>query len=300
MFKQILNYAKHPSDLLKDLDNHHIIKINDKTYLKIRYKRRTGKKLNLRHPKTFNEKLQWLKLYDHNQKYTKMADKYEAKKYVQKIIGKKYIIPTIGIYDDFDEINFNKLPKKFVIKCTHDSGGLIICKDKKTLNISQARKKINKSLRKNYYYSGREWPYKNIKPRIIVEKFIEDDTIDDLRDYKFMCFNGEPQYVYITVKNDNIFEDYYDMDFKPVNIKHGFPRSNINFQKPALFEKMKDIARRLSKDIPFLRVDLHYVNGEILFGEMTFYDWAGFMPFETDEQDKKFGSLIKLPKRRRK
>jgi hypothetical protein len=224
-----------------------------------------------------------------------MVDKYEVKKYVADKVGKEYIIPTIGVYDNFDEIDFDKLPRQFVIKCTHNSGGMVICKDKAKLDKKAAKKKIEKAMQRNYYYSCREWPYKNVKPRIIVEEFIKDDMTDDLRDYKFMCFNGKPKYVYITVKNDDIFENYYDMSFKPIDIDHGFRRSEIDFKKPKLFDDMVKIAKKLSKDIPFLRVDLHYVNGKILFGEMTFYDWGGFRPFSGDGKwDNKLGDLINL------
>lgn len=268
--------------------------MDDKKYLEKRFELLIGEKLDLENPKTFNEKMQWLKLYDRKKVYSKMADKYEAKRIVEKKVGAKYVIPTIGVYNKFDEIDFNKLPKRFVIKCTHDSGGVVICLDKNSFDVVAAKKKLEKKMQKNYFYDKREWPYKDIRPRILVEEYVKDDLIEDLRDYKFMCFNGEPKYVYITVKNDNIFENYYDMDFKVVDINHGFPRSRVEFKKPKLFNEMKDIARRLSRDTPFLRVDLHYVNGKILFGEMTFYDWAGFRPFVSEDIDKKLGDFIDL------
>lgn len=268
--------------------------MGDKKYLEKRFKLLIGEKLDLEDPKTFNEKMQWLKLYDRKKIYSKMADKYEAKRIVEKEVGAKYVIPTIGVYNKFDEINFNKLPKRFVIKCTHDSGGVVICLDKNSFDVAAAKKKLEKKMKKNYFYDKREWPYKNVRPRILVEEYVKDDLTEDLRDYKFMCFNGEPKYVYITVKNDNIFENYYDMDFKVVGINHGFPRSCVEFKKPKLFNEMKDVARRLSRDTPFLRVDLHYVNDKILFGEMTFYDWAGFRPFVSENIDRELGDCIDL------
>ena len=269
--------------------------LSDERFLGRKYFLNFGKRINLDYPKTFNEKLNWLKLHDRKDIYTRMVDKAEAKKYVSGIIGEEYIIPTIGVYEKFDDIGFDKLPDSFVIKCTHNSGGIVVCKDKTVFNQRAARKTINRAMKRNYYYGAREWPYKNIKPRIIVEQFVKDDIVDDLRDYKFMCFNGNPKYVYITVKNDNIFENYYDMNFKPVGIDHGFPRSSMKFKKPELFSEMKDIAKKLSKDIPFLRVDLHYVNGKILFGEMTFYDWAGLRPFPDEGKwDEKLGNLLVL------
>lgn len=280
--------------IILKLDNFRIIRIKDSVYIKILYKYRMGKKINLNNPKTFNEKINWLKLCDRKDIYTKMADKYEVKQFISETIGDEYVIPLIGIYDSFDDIDFDKLPNRFVIKCTHDSGGLVICKNKKELNIDDARSKIQKSLKRNYYLKGREWPYKNIKPRILIEKFIEDDMIDDLRDYKFMCFNGRVKYVYVTVKNDNIWENYYDANFKPVDVNHGFPRYNEEFAKPKNFHKMVRIAERLAKNTPFLRVDLHNIKGEILFGEMTFYDWGGLRAFADEKFDVRLGNLIDI------
>ena len=177
-------------NIIRFLSNKNSINwIPDSIVLKCIYRSELNKKLNLNNPKTFNEKLQWLKLYDRKDIYTTMVDKYEAKKYVAGIIGEEYIIPTIGIYNSFDEIDFDKLPKRFVMKCTHDSGGIIICKDKSNFNKVLAKKKIEKSLKKNYYYGGREWPYKNVKPRIIIEEYMEDKKHHELRDYKIFCFN---------------------------------------------------------------------------------------------------------------
>lgn len=188
-------------------------KMKDENYLKLIYKAIMGKKLNLDNPKTFNEKLNWLKLYDRNPIYTKMVDKYEAKKYAANVIGEKYIIPTLGIYDGFDDIDFNKLPNQFVMKCTHDSGGLIICKDKSRLDIKISKKKINKFLKRKYFYLWREWPYKNVKPRIIIEDFMIDNKTNELRDYKFFCFNGKVKFFKIDFNRDtNHQANYYDRD----------------------------------------------------------------------------------------
>ena len=272
--------------------------IPDKLYLQILFYNSLGYRLNLKNPKTFNEKLNWLKLYNRDDSYTNLVDKNAVKKYVSDAIWKEYVIPTLWVYSDFDEIDFNKLPNQFVIKCTHDSGWVIVVKDKNELDIDSAKEKINKLLKVNFFYQAREWPYKNVKPKIIIEKYVEDDIIDDLRDYKFMCFNWIPKYVYITVKNDNIFENWYDMDFNKVDIFHWYPQSELDFQKPKAFEEMKNIARRLSQGIPFVRVDLHYVKGQILFWEMTFYDWAWLWKFGTIEQDNMLWDLIKLPKKK--
>lgn len=266
----------------------------DKQFLKMKYWIKIGKILNLSEPNSFNEKMQWLKLNDRKEEYSLMADKVEAKKYVSNVVGKKYIIPTLGVYNVFDEINFDELPEQFVIKTTHDSSGSTVCLDKEYLDMDALRNKINASLKTNYYYHSREWPYKNIRPRIIIEKYVKDDVADDLRDYKFMCFNGIPKYVYVTVKNNNIFENYYDMDFRPVGINHGFPRIEPEFKKPSRFNEMKNVAKKLSRGIPFLRVDLHFAGGKVLFGEMTFYDWGGFRPFADEKWDYFLGDMIKL------
>ena len=189
--------------------------LNDKSYLKIIYWAKTGNKIDFCNPKNFNEKIQWLKLYDRNDNYTVMVDKYEAKKYVSNIIGKEYIIPTIGIYNKFDEINFDELPNQFVIKCTHDSGGIVVVNDKSRLNILETKNKINRCLKKNYYYSGREWPYKNVKPRIIIEKNMSTKNENYIRDYKFMCFNGEPKILYVSDGSHTIDQQiaFFDMNY---------------------------------------------------------------------------------------
>ena len=193
--QKIIKLLRKPSIVLLKLDHINLIKLSDKKYIELRYFSLFLKELNLDNPKSFNEKLQWLKLYDRNSEYTKMVDKYEVKKYVSNIIGEEYIIPTIGIYNSFDEIDFKKLPNKFVIKCTHDSGGLVVCKDKNKLDKNNAKKKIEKSLKTNYYYCGREWPYKNVKPRIIIEKYMCTKEQKELIDYKFFCFNGNPKII---------------------------------------------------------------------------------------------------------
>ena len=189
----LIKLIKEPQKIILFMMDRDLLRfLPDKTFIKAKYKLVTGNKLNIDNPHTYNEKLQWLKLYDRNIKYSVMVDKYEVKKYVGNIIGQNHIIPTIGIYDRFDDIDFNKLPKQFVIKCTHDSGGLVICKDKNSLNYNEIRKKFNKLLKRNYYSTHREWPYKNVKPRIIIEKYMEDEKNKSIRDYKFFCFHGKP------------------------------------------------------------------------------------------------------------
>lgn len=272
--------------------------IPDESYLKLLYFIRMKKILNLKNPKTFNEKLQWLKLNDRKSQYSLMVDKYEAKKYVQSLIGEQYIIPTYGVWNSFNEIDFNSLPNKFVLKCTHDSGGVVICQDKKLLNIELAKQKINKSLKCNFYYVGREWPYKNVKPRIIAEKYLEDKSTSDLKDYKFYCFNGEPLFLYLSQGMNNHQTariSYVNLDWTLAKYKRSDYLSFTELpQKPKNLNKMIELSRSLAKDIKFLRVDFYEVNGQIYFGELTFYPGSGFTPFASYQDDLDIGNYLKL------
>lgn len=264
------------------------IYVPDKLYLKIKYRREFKKKLDLKNPQTFNEKLQWLKLYNRNPEYTKMVDKYEVREYIKEKIGGEYLIPLLGVYDNFDDIDFSKLPNQFVIKCNHDSGGLVICKDKSKLNIDETRKKINRSLKTNYYYAGREWPYKNVKPRIIIEEYMEDKIDKELIDYKLYAFNGKVDYVMTCFDRFNGGPKfiYFDQNW---NIKKSFSNDgmkygdNINLRKPNNLDKMFEFASLLSKNIPFVRVDFYEVNGKLYFGELTFFPSSGFDNTRTDD-----------------
>lgn len=278
--------------------------VPDKIYIKLIYRARMGRKLHLREPETFNEKIQWLKLYDRNPLYTTMVDKFEVKKYVADRIGEEYIIPTLGIWERFEDINFERLPEQFVLKCTHDSGGLVICTDKNKFDQKKSKEKIEKSLKCNYYWSGREWPYKNVKPRIIAEKYMLDMKSGELPDYKWFCFNGKPRIMFITTKrNDESVEtkcDFFDMDFKHLDITNGRPSGGENIEKPATFEKMKMLAEKLSKGIPQVRIDFYEVNGNVYFGEITFAHWSGLEPFTPEKWDKVLGEMIELPNKYKK
>lgn len=253
--------------------------LSDKAYLKLKFKASLGKKLNLKNPQTFNEKLQWLKLNDRKPEYTTMVDKYEGKKYVADIIGEEHIIPTLGVWDKFDDIDFDSLPNEFVLKCTHDSGGLVIVKDKASFDKEAARKKINKCLKRNYYWHGREGPYKNVKPKIIAEEYMVDESGYELKDYKIFCFSGEPKVMFIATDRSNPNEetkfDFFDMDFKHLPFTNGHPNSNRPIQCPKSFEQMKELASKLSKGIPQVRVDFYDINGKIYFGELTLFHWGG-------------------------
>lgn len=268
----------------------------DKVYIQLYYFAQFNHFCNLKNPKTYNEKLNWLKLNDRNPEYTKMVDKYEVKKYVSNIIGEEYVIPTLGIWDKFDDIDFDELPEQFVLKCTHDSEGVVIVKDKSRFDVNEARKKINDALKCNFYYIGREWPYKNIKPRIIAEKYMKDEECGELRDYKFFCFNGEPKAMFIASDRE-IGEtkfDFYDLNFNHLNIIQHYPNSKLKIEKPRNFDKMIELAKILSKNLIHVRVDFYEVNGKVYFGELTFYHFSGFQPFIPEEWDYKFGELINL------
>ena len=303
--KKIIEYVKHPSYILLGLDRMKLIKLNDVFYLKIIYYQTFNKKLDLSNPKTFNEKLQWLKLYDRNPEYTKMVDKYEVKKYVAEKIGEEYIIPTIGIYDSFEEINFKELPDQFVIKCTHDSGGIVICKDKSNFNIEETRKKINKCMKNNYYRNWREWPYKNVKPRIIIESFMDDGVNSQLVDYKLQCFWGKVDNILVCVDRDKetgVKYHYFDTNWKYLKYcpYPGINEKNINISKPKQLDKMIKIAERLSAGIPEVRIDLYIIHGKIYFGEYTFFTNGGFDTTITSDADIILGEKLKLPIKREK
>lgn len=295
---KIINYFKNPKQIILVLMNKNMLFfLPDKSYLKIKYYLELGKKLNLENPHTFNEKLQWLKLYDRKSEYTQMVDKVEAKKHAEKIIGKKYIVPTIGVYEKFDDINFDELPNQFVMKCSHDSGGLVICKDKKSLNVRRAKKTINKYLRRKYYYIHREWPYKDVRPRIIVEQYLEDKNVASMRDYKFFCFSGEPEIVLVCTERftkNGTKETWFDGDWNLLPIIEGGHKTDPTLKAPQNFKKMKELARILSKKNAFLRIDFYEVNGVIYFGEYTFSPAAGYERFSPESWDRKLGDLINL------
>lgn len=290
---KINGLIKHPKYLLYYIDKLGIHILNDKEYLKMQYEIVMGKKLNLDNPKTFNEKLQWLKLNDRKPEYTKMVDKYESKKYVSEIIGEEYIIQTLGIYEKFDDIDFDKLPNQFVLKCTHDSGGIVICKDKKKLDKKAAKKKLNKHLTKNYFYKYREYPYKNVKPMIMAEKYMEDKIGEDIKDYKIYCFNGEPKIIDVcSNRSIKLEQSYFDADWNLINIVEGGSVRNNKISKPINFEEMKDISRKLSKGLKTVRIDLYEINNRVYFSEITFYSNAGMERFEPEEFDTQMGDLI--------
>ena len=272
--------------------------IPDVPMLKMEYRLKIGKPLHLNPPHTFNEKLQWLKIHDRKPIYTQMADKYGVREIVKKKIGEEYLVPIIGCWNSVDDIPFDSFPNKFVLKCTHDSGSVIICRDKERFDIDDAKRKLNKRLRINPFWWAREWPYKNIKPRIIAEHFLKDRDNEFLPVYKFFCFNGEPKIIQ-QIQNDkqpNETVDYFDIEWNRINMIQRFPNSTIPIERPKELEEMVTIAKKLSKGTSFLRVDLYVINGDVLFSEHTFYTDAGFSVFEPENEqwDQKLGAWIDL------
>jgi len=269
----------------------------DRAYIQLYYFAYHKRLCNLGNPTRYTEKLNWLKLYDRNPKYSQMVDKYEAKKYVASIIGSEYIIPTLGVWEHFDDIDFDTLPDQFVLKCTHDSEGIAIVKDKSKLDVRATRKKINAALRVNYFYDGREWPYKDIRPRIIAEEYLEDAQDGELRDYKFFCFDGEPKAMFVATERGTgkTKFDFFDLDFNHLDIIQYYPNATKPIRKPTTFDKMQELASMLSKELPHVRVDFYEANGRLFFGELTLYHFSGFMPFQPDRWDKIFGDWLKCP-----
>ena len=296
--KKVFQYIVDPDyRFIKDWRKY--VGMPDEKYLKRRFSACMKKELDLENPATFNEKLQWLKLYDRKPEYTQMVDKLAVKQYVAEKIGEQYIIPTLGVWDSFDEIDFDALPNQFVLKCTHDSGGLVICKDKSKLDKQKAKKKIERSLKREFFVVGREWPYKNVPKRIIAEKYVEDTATSELRDYKFFCFDGKPKLLFVATDRQTPGEevkfDFFDMEYNHVDLRNGHQNAKNPPEKPKQFELMKELAEILSGGIPHVRVDFYEVNGQVFFGEITFFHFNGMVPFEPEEWDYTLGSWITLP-----
>ena len=279
--------------------------VSDKIQLSLLHKVYTGNLVNWENPQTFTEKLQWLKVYNRRPEYTQMVDKYAVKDYVANIIGEEYIIPTLGVWDKPENIDWNSLPSQYVLKTTHGGGsnGVWICKDKSTFNKEQCMKEIRRSLKSDLYRAFREWPYKDVPKRIIAEKFMSENSNDktskDLADYKFYCFDGEPKYCQvIRDRNTNETIDFYDMDWNhmPFVGLNPVTRNGLNpVAKPLYLDSMISICKKLAKDIPFSRIDLYVINDKVYFGEITFYPASGFGVFTPREYNEILGKMIKLP-----
>lgn len=271
----------------------------DKMYLKKVYKVRTGKKLNLKNPKTFTEKSNWLKLYDRNPLYTIMADKYKAREYIAEKVGEEYLVPLLGVWDSPDEIDFDALPDQFVLKCNHDNG-VIICKDKSQLDIEAVKQNLSNRLKRDYYKKLREWPYKNIPRKIICEKYMVNTNGEKVLDYKLFCFGGNVKLVEVNSERftDSPKEDHYNADWEHVNVT-GKPMAGDVFEKPAYYKELNKIAQVLAKDMPFVRVDFNYWDNKIYIGEMTFF-YGGAVQLFKEPWETRLGEWIELPKKRRR
>lgn len=274
----------------------------DKLYLSIKFRTKMGYWMDWENPQTFCEKIQWLKVYNYHTEYTEMVDKWAAKKYVAQRIGQEYIIPTLGVYNSSEEIDFSKLPSQFVLKCTHDSGGIVVCNNKTYLNYENVKNKLAKGLKRTYVVQNREYPYKKVPRKIIAEQFIQTDSGSDLIDYKFFCFNGKAEYCQV-IANRSTDEtiDFYDREWIHQEFIGLLPTAHhapIAQDKPINYDKMLEIADKLASEIssPFVRIDLYNIKGKIYFGEITFFPATGMGVFRPTEWDKKLGDMIKLPK----
>ncbi len=271
-----------------------------KAYLKLRYVVIFKRRLNLKNPVTFTEKLQWLKLYDYHKEYTLYVDKVLVKDYVASVIGRDYLLPTLGVWDSAKDIDFSQLPDKFILKCNHNSGAVVICRDKSLFDAEKARQVMARLLKGNYYLVGRETPYRYVKRKIFAEKLLEMPNGGELLDYKFFCFAGRPEFVKVNFNKDAVFQaNYYDMDMNllPFGEVGHDPDYSREFVKPENFDTMIEIASKLSVGIPFVRIDLYNVDGRIFFGEITFYPTSGFEPFNDNDWDIRLGNMIQLPKK---
>lgn len=297
IFKKTIKKLKTPNVISKMALHYLSPLIPDKLYLKLFHRLYLGYKLDLKHPKTYQEKMQWLKLYNRVPEYTIMADKIKAKEWVANKIGWEHIIPTIGVWETPDMIDFEGLPDSFVLKCNHNSGvGMCICKDKSKLNIKEVKAELWKGVKQNYFLHAREWPYKDVPRRVFAEKFMVDTKSDFLTDYKFFCFDGEPFMMYVSQDNaENSTTDFFDMNYNRLPIRMKDPNSKNPPSKPSKFEEMKAFARILSKGIPHVRVDFYVINDFVYFGEMTFFHNAASTKVYPNEWNYKLGDMIKLP-----
>lgn len=297
--RPISYYLKHPKETVLFTFIKLAPYLPDSLHLRILYRLEMGKKLNLSNPTTFCEKLQWLKLYNRKSEYTKMVDKLAAKEYVASIIGKQYIIPVLGVWDNPEEIDFESLPNQFVLKTTHGGGGsgVIICKDKSKLDVVKTRKRLRKIMKQDIYRSRVEWPYKNVTKKIFAEKYMVDESGEELKDYKILNFGGEPTFIEVdsgrfTEHIRNIYNAQWEIQPIAIGYKNDL---NMYFQKPQKLEKMLEFARVLSKNIPFLRTDFYVINENIYFGELTFFQRSGFTTFVPSSLDLELGKKIILP-----
>ena len=299
MFTHIKNYIRHPQVFKLVLLERISPLLSTETYLRWRWMVKMGYPLPLDNPQTFNEKLQWLKVHDHNPLYSTMVDKYRVKEYVAQKLGAEYVVPLLGVWDRAEDIDWDCLPQRFVLKCTHDSSGLVICKDKSKLDRRKTVKKLGKALKVNYFNKSREWPYKNVQRKIIAEQFLEDTHGGDLADYKIHCFNGVPKVILVCkdrFTEHGLTEDFFSDKWEHLDVKRPHhPQAGHDIDTPAELQEMLRCASELAKDIPFVRVDFYTANNKVYFGELTFFPAGGMVKFEPEEWDYKLGSWTKLP-----
>ena len=294
----MLDFFTSRERIFKFFDNRHLLDwMDDEKYLKLAFRAKMGYPLDLKNPRTFNQKLQWLKLYDRKPLYTQMVDKYAVRQYIAEKIGAEHLIPMVGgPWNSAEEIEFDALPEQFVLKCNHDSGGLVVCRDKSRLDIEAVKKKLDQHLKTNYYMSGREWPYKDVKPCIFAEKYMENEGTGDFNDYKFFVFNGKAKIMYILTERlqegTEAKADFFDMDFNHINLHSGHPFSDKTIEKPACFDEKKKLSELLAEKMPCARVDLYEYAGQILFGEMTLYHTSGCAQFDPISWDAEMGKWL--------
>ena len=301
MFENLKNRIKQPGYFFMMLNEHGFLNwIPDKIVIEKIYKYRLGKKLNLKNPTTFNEKLQWIKLYDRKKEYIRYVDKYAVREYISNTIGEDYLIPLLGVWDRAEDIDFSSLPNQFVLKCTHDSGSVVFCKDKTTFNTEKAIESLNKHLHKSGYIHGREWPYKHVPRKIIAEKYMVDESGTELKDYKVLCFNGIPKLIELHRGRYGAHtQDFYDVNWERTKITQaGLSMAENTYPKPEAFNDMIQFSQKLSQGIPHVRVDWYSINGKLFFGELTFFDASGFDAFDNPDDDLLLGSWISLPDRK--
>lgn len=300
--KSLAHYIKHPNLLRTNLHKKFVYAFarfySDRHFLETLFPLRVGYRLNLDNPQTFNEKLQWLKLYDRRPEYTQMVDKVEAKKYVASIIGEEHIIPTLAVYDRVEDIDFDALPNQFVLKCTHDSGGIVICRDKHQLDREAAIRKLALGLKVNYFYRNREWPYKNVKPRIIAEQYMSNDGGQELTDYKVHNFNGTPEVILVCrdrYRDTGMTEDFYSRQWEHLNVSRpSHPKATSEESRPVELDEMLRLSEKLANGIPFVRTDFYTIDHKVYFGELTFFPASGMEPFVPTEWDKAMGDWLKI------
>lgn len=273
----------------------------ERAYLKVLAWNNTGKGINLDNPKTYNDKMSWLKLYYHKAIFTKMVDKYGVKEYVTERLGSdKYVIPAYGVYNTFDDIDFEKLPNEFIMKCTHDSGSQIVCRDKVAFNKTKARAILEKGMKRDYFWHNREWPYKNVPRKILIEKFVPQLGNDESIEYKVTCCDGKVKFITVCTgpaheEPERRHNDHFDTEWNRINFEVVFSKSPYPIKKPSMLKELIEMSEKLAEGLPYLRVDWYDVDGDILFGELTFYTWGGACVFKPWSFNEVLGSWITLP-----